>query len=137
MPIKDRLSDELESIATAIVDSAFRVHFALGPGLLEAIYREALVHELRKHDLHVEQEVPVPIRYDGVQLRTPLRLDILVNSKVIIEAKAVLTSNPVFKAQLLSYLRLSSLRLGFLINFNVQYVKDGIERVINFPNQSS
>ena len=121
---------ETEAVATEIVDSALTVHRALGPGLLESVYETCLVYELTKRGLSVERQVPVPIDYDGKRLEGGLRLDLLVESRVIVEVKAVEKPNPVFEAQLLTYLRLSRKRLGFLINFTVPLIKDGIKRMV-------
>ncbi len=115
--------------AQQIVDAAFRVHRALGPGLLENIYEVCLVHELRKRDLHVVQQVSLPIVYDNVELETGLRLDVLVNESVIVELKAVERILPVHHAQVLTYLKLTGHRLGLLINFNVPLIKEGISRI--------
>ncbi len=120
---------EEELIATAVVDSAYTVHRALGPGLLESIYETCFCHELSKRGLFVRRQVTVPIVYDGILLNDALRLDVLVNDTVICELKAVDTVNPVYHAQLLSQLRLSGKRLGFLINFNVALIKHGIQRI--------
>jgi GxxExxY protein len=124
-----KLSDEEEEIGKQIVNAAFKIHKALGPGLLEKVYETCLAHELRKLDLIVERQVNIPINYDGVIFDEGLRLDILVNKKVIIEIKAVDQVNPVWQAQLISHLRLSKLRLGYLINFNVPIIKSGIKRI--------
>ncbi len=127
----------VERIATQIVDACFRVHTRLGPGLLESAYLVCLFHELVKRGLRVEKEVSMPIQYDGVQLATGYRLDLLVEGQVIIELKAVETMNPIYKSQLLTYLKLANLNLGFLVNFNVDYIKDDIERVIRSSSRSS
>jgi GxxExxY protein len=124
-----KFDEETECIATIIVDSAFKVHTSLGPGLLESIYELCLVHELRKHGLSVKTQVGVPVVYDGIRLDGGLRLDILVNDLIVIEVKAVELMNPVFEAQILSYLRLTDRRLGFLISFTVPLIKDGIKRI--------
>ena len=122
---------ELDRIGKAIVDSAFRVHSALGPGLLESVYETCMFHELTRRGLKVRKRVELPIRYDDILLESGLRLDLLVEDKVIIELKAVDKIIPVYTAQILSYLRLARLRLGFRINFNVVLIKDGIKRFIN------
>ena len=131
MPYGESTSPEIERIATIIVDAAFKVHSTLGAGLLESVYSICLAHELTKRGLIVAREVVLPIVYDGVQLDAGLRIDLLVESCVIVETKAVEKMNPVFEAQLLTYLRLTRNQLGFLINFNVVKIKDGIKRVIN------
>ena len=120
---------ETDETAKAIVDCAFKVHSTLGPGLLESIYQTCLVYELEKRDLSVDRQVNVPVMYDGRRFNTGLRLDLLVNDCVVVELKAVETLLPVFNAQLLTYLKLSSKRLGLLINFNVPVIKDGIKRL--------
>jgi GxxExxY protein len=126
----EKLPAELERVATQIVDAAFKVHTELGPGLLESVYEKCLAHELTKRGLNVERQVRVPIVYDGVVLDEPLRLDLLVEESVIVEVKAVEKMHPVFRCQMLTYLKLSHKRLGFMINFNVPLIKNGIDRVI-------
>ena len=119
-------------IAKVIVACAIEVHRTLGgPGLLESVYEEALVFELKQAGLTVERQVPVPINYKGHILATPLRLDLRVGGLVLVDNKAVTEWNPVFPAQLLTYLRLTGLKLGLVINFGERYVKDGIHRVAN------
>jgi GxxExxY protein len=122
---------ELNEISGQVVDAAMRVHSALGPGLLESAYEACLVHELRKHGLHVEQQCVLPVTYDGVRIDVGYRLDVLVESQVIVELKAVENIAPIHEAQLLSYLKLSGKKLGLLINFNVLHLKDGIKRMVN------
>ena len=124
------LSDREEEIASAIVEAAYVVHKDLGPGLLERIYEVCLCHELSKRGFHLEQQVDLPISYDGIVFDEGLRLDVLVDNLVICELKAVDEMNPVWQAQLLSHLKLTGKRLGFLINFNVPLIKDGIKRLI-------
>ncbi len=124
------VSPELDRIAKAIVDAAFAVHKALGPGLLENIYEVCLCHELSKRKLKFQRQVTIPIVYDGIRFDEALRLDILVEEQIICELKAVDTLLPVHQAQLLSQMKLAHKRLGFLINFNVPRIKDGIERLI-------
>ena len=126
----NKLSPKEEEIAAKIVDSAYRVHKALGPGLLEKIYEACLCHELSKRRLTCERQVDLPVKYDGIVFNEGLRLDVLVEDLVICELKAVDIVNPVWEAQLLSHLKLSGKRLGFLINFNVAVIKDGIKRMI-------
>jgi GxxExxY protein len=121
---------EIERVATAIVDAAFKVHSKFGPGLLESAYRICLVHELRLRGFHVATERTVPVIYEGVRLDCGYRIDLLVNDLVIIELKAVSEMHPVFEAQLMTYLKLTGKRLGFLINFNTKLIKDGIKRVV-------
>jgi GxxExxY protein len=122
---------EIEEIGKQIVDAAIKVHRALGPGLLESAYQTCLAHELRKRGLSVECELPQPIEYDGIQIDTGYRLDMLVEKQVIIENKAIETFLPIHEAQLLTYLRLRDCRLGYLINWHVPLIKDGIKRMVN------
>jgi GxxExxY protein len=119
-------------ISKHIVDCAIEVHRTLGgPGLLESVYEEALAWELQQRGLHVERQLTVPIAYKGHQLATPLRLDMLVEKRVIIENKATTDYNSIFEAQALTYLRLLDLKLAMVINFGEKYVKNGIHRVVN------
>ena len=124
------LPQKTERIAKEVVDAAYKVHTTIGPGLIESVYEVCLGYEFKKRRIPVRSQVPVPIVYDGVRLESALRLDLLVAESVIIELKSVEQMNPVFEAQLLSYLKLSGHRLGFLINFNVPLLKDGIKRII-------
>ena len=110
-----------------------RVHSKLGPGLLESIYRRALEHELRKRGLKVISEKPIPVHYDGVNLGTGLRLDLLVEDSVIVETKSVRRLQEIDESQLLSHLQLCGCRTGLLINFNVPLLVQGVQRVLN-PN---
>jgi len=112
------------------------VHRKLGPGLLESVYSICLAHELRKRGLKVDREVMLPIIYDDIRLESALRLDLLVESRIVIEAKAVEKLIPVFDAQLLTYLKLTGYPLGFLVNFNVPLIKDGLKRIINSPKNN-
>jgi GxxExxY protein len=121
---------EVERLAAETVDSAFKVHSALGPGLIESVYRVCLAHELRRRGLKIETELVIPIVYEGLQLDADLRIDLLIEGKLIVELKAVVRMEPVFEAQLLTYLKLTNRRLGLLINFNVPLIKNGIKRVI-------
>jgi GxxExxY protein len=121
---------EVERVGKAVLDAAFKVHTVLGPGLLESVYETALTHVIRKGGLFVETQVVLPIIFEGVQLESGFRLDMRVEKCVIAEIKSVETMNPVFEAQLLTYLRLSGIRLGYLINFNVTHLKDGIKRMV-------
>ena len=123
------LPDAIEQTAACIVDSALTVHRTLGPGLLESVYETCLAHEIGKRGLKVERQVHLPLYYDGVKLEQDLRLDFLIEDAVIIETKAVEVLLPVHQAQLLTYLRLAKKPLGFLINFNVPLIKQGIRRM--------
>lgn len=124
------LGEELEAKAREVVDTGFHVHRELGPGLLERVYESALVYELTSRGLAVQRQVQVPLNYKGNPLEDSLRLDLLVDGTIILEVKAVDAILAVHKAQLMSYLRLSRLRLGFLLNFNVPVFKEGIRRVV-------
>ena len=119
----------VEDIARQIVDAAFKVHQTLGPGLLESVYKTCLCHELSKRGLACSRQLPVSIAYDDILIEAGLRIDILVADSVILELKAVEEMNPLFEAQLLTYLKLSNKRLGFLINFNSVLLKQGIKRM--------
>ncbi len=123
------IPEETDGVARGIVDAAFAVHLALGPGLLENIYEICLVHELRKRHVQVADQVALPVVYDGIELDAGLRLDLLVSDCAIVELKAVERVLPVHHAQMLTYLKLTGLRLGLLINFNVPLIKDGISRI--------
>ena len=124
-------SERLEEIGKIIVHSAYKVHKELGPGLLEKIYEACLAYELKKAGLNVKRQVELPVIYDGIDLKENLRLDLLVEDLVIIEIKSVEKVNPVWSAQIISHLKLTNNKLGFLINFNVTLIKDGIKRFIN------
>jgi GxxExxY protein len=119
-----------ESLAKTIVDCAFNVHNNLGPGLLEAIYEHCFCHELQKRNIPFSSQVSRPLIYDGKKLPWGVRLDVLVGGRIVCELKSVESINPVFVAQLLTQLKLTDLHLGFLINFNVALIKEGIRRVI-------
>ncbi len=118
-------------IARIIVDSAFKVHTTLGPGLLESVYQAALAYELAKRGLRISVEQGIPAEYEDVRLELGFRADIIVENKVIIECKSIEALAPIHGKILLTYLRLTDLRLGLLINFNVPLIKDGIRRVVN------
>lgn len=124
------LSKREEEIAKLIVDSAYTVHKNLGPGLLERVYEVCFCHELKKRGLKCERQNYLPIEYDGIKFDEGFRLDVLVENSVICELKAIENVNPVWISQLLSHLKLTNRRLGFLINFNVPLIKDGIKRLI-------
>jgi GxxExxY protein len=122
---------EHDRVARQIVDSAFAVHTALGPGLLESFYEQCLATELRIRNLSVERQVAVPIVYRNTRIEAGLRIDMVVEGLVIVEAKAVETILPIHAAQLLTYLKLSDHQLGLLINFNVTLIKNGIRRIVH------
>lgn len=133
MEIKKKLlplSEREEEIGKVIVNAAYKVHSALGPGLLEKIYEICFVHELKKAGLSVIRQIDLPIHYDGIIFDEGLRIDVFVESMVICEIKAVEHVNPLWNAQVLSHLKLTDKRLGYLINFNVEKIKDGIKRII-------
>jgi len=117
-------------LAKEVVDAAFKVHSTLGPGLLESVYEVCLAHELSRRGLKIQTQVAFPIVYEDVRLDAGLRIDLVVENRLIVEIKAVETMPPVFEAQLLTYLKLTKMRLGLLINFNVSKIKDGIKRII-------
>ncbi|HAV22998.1 MAG TPA: GxxExxY protein [Bacteroidetes bacterium] len=124
-------SSNVERVAAIIVDAAVKVHIALGPGLLESVYQKCYVHELRKRGLSVETEVALPIHYDGESVESGLRIDMLVEGSIVVENKSVEKLHPLHEAQLLTYLRLSGRRIGFLLNWNSVLIKDGIKRMVN------
>jgi len=118
-------------IATIVVDAAYKVHVALGPGLLESIYEVVLCHELKKRGLKAERQVPVPIEYDGIRFDEGFRADVVVDGKLLLELKSVEKLLPVHHKQTLTYVRLMNKRLGLLINFGEARIKDGISRIVN------
>ena len=118
-------------IGHVIINAALKVHSALGPGLLESAYEVCLVHELAKDAFAVRRQVLLPIRYEELTIDNGYRIDILVNDRVVVELKAVETILPVHRGQLLSYLRLGGFKLGYLLNFNVAHMRDGITRMVN------
>jgi len=122
---------EIEKIGKKIVDAAFEVHSELGPGLLESVYEICLVEELRERGLSVERQVKLPVVYKDKILQKEFIIDILVEKEIVIELKAVEILLPVHEVQTLTYMKLADMRLGFLINFNVPLIKQGIKRKIN------
>lgn len=124
------LSERQEEIAKIIVHSAYLVHKELGPGLLEKVYEICLAHEISKAGLEVKRQIDIPIVYDGIVFNEGLRMDLYVENSVIVEVKAVDIINPVWPAQIISHLKLTHNNLGFLINFNVPLIKNGIKRFI-------
>jgi len=122
--------DENE-LAKIIVDTCFKIHKGVGPGLLESVYEEILYYELIKQNLKCKREVEVPVIYENIKMDIGFRADIIVEDKVIIELKSVENIMPVHKKQLLTYLKLTGIKLGLLINFNVDLIKDGITRIVN------
>lgn len=126
----DPIPEHLQQIGTAVVAAAFEVHKKLGPGLLERVYEVCLCHELNKRGIATIRQLDIPIQYDGIKFDEGLRLDILAGNEVIVEIKAVDQVNPVWQAQVLSHLKLTGKRLGYLINFNVAVLKEGIKRIV-------
>ncbi|HRJ28545.1 MAG TPA: GxxExxY protein [Cyclobacteriaceae bacterium] len=124
------IPQELERIGKLIVDSAFTVHKELGPGLLEQVYEVCFCHELNKRNLSFLRQVDIPVYYDGITFPEALRLDVLVENNIICELKAVELVNPVWEAQILSHLKITNKRLGYLINFNVANIGSGIKRFV-------
>ncbi len=118
-------------ISKIVLDCAFKVHLALGPGLLESAYEECLYYEIIQSGLFVEKQKPLPLIYKEIKLEVGYRVDLLIENKFIVEIKSVEFLNEIHLAQLLTYLKLSDCKLGYLINFNVKYLKDGVKRVIN------
>lgn len=123
--------NELNERSGAVVDSAMKVHSALGPGLLESAYQACLTHELQMRGLHVMTQLALPVTYRGIRLGVGYRIDLLVDGAVVVEVKAIAKVLPVHHAQLWSYLRLSGHRLGLLINFHEIHLKHGIKRMVN------
>jgi len=121
----------VEQVGKQVLDAAFHVHSVLGPGLLESVYEAALAIELRKRGLHVDTQKAIPVFYEGQQLDVGFRADLVVENLVLVELKSVEAVTPLFKKITNNYIRLFPLQLGFLINFNVPLLKDGITRVVN------
>ncbi len=119
-----------EAVSGAVIHAAMKVHSVLGPGLLESAYEACLVHELRNQGLNVETQVPQPVVYEDVRIDAGYRIDLIVAGVVIVEIKSVSEIAPIHKAQLLSYLRLSGLRVGLLLNFNSVHMRDGVTRMV-------
>jgi GxxExxY protein len=130
------MDEETERAAAEVVGAAYRVHKALGPGLLESVYERCLCHELSKRSVAFNSQLSMPVRYDGIVIESGLRVDLLVANRVVVELKAAERDNPLFASQLLTYLRLSGLRLGLLVNFNVVSIRHGIRR-LSLPQPSS
>lgn len=125
----DPIPDQVEQIAAQVVDAALKVHRALGPGLVEQAYEACLCYELSKRNLKFERQKSWPVVYENVRLDAGLRTDVIVEDVLIVELKSVEELTPLFEAQLLTYLKLTHVRLGLLINFNVPLLKDGIKRL--------
>ncbi len=125
----EKIDPELDKVANQVVDAAFKVRKALGPGLLENAYELCLVHELSQRGLKVERQVAIPLMYEGMEIPVGFRADAIVEDNIILEIKAVESFLPVHEPQILTYLKLANKRLGFLINFNVLIFKKGIKRI--------
>lgn len=129
---------EIELIGKQVVNAALTVHRELGPGLLESSYEQCLAFELTRRGLKVERQKELPLVYQGLRINAGYRIDLLVEGQVIVELKAVERIEPVHRAQLLAYLRLAGLHLGYLVNFNVRLIRDGMHRlVLNLPEPPS
>lgn len=121
---------EIDPVATKLVDCAFQVHKNLGPGLLESYYEQAMAIEMELQNLRFTRQPVVPVTYKGKMLDGQFRLDFLIEDKIVLELKSVEVMNPVFQSQILTYMKLSQAKLGFLINFNVPLIKNGIQRFV-------
>lgn len=124
------ISPEIEKVASKVVNSAYSVHIKLGPGLLEKVYEACFCYELIKRNVDFKRQVHIPIVYDNLEFKEGLRLDVLVEDCIICELKALENINPLWEAQIISHLKLTNNRLGFLINFNVEKIKYGIRRFV-------
>jgi len=122
---------EYPEISEKAIAAALKVHSAIGPGVLESVYKTCMQHELQKAGLRVLSEVPLPVLYDGIRLDSGYRIDLLVEDLLIVELKCVGSLLPIHKAQLLTYLRLANKPIGLLLNFNVVHMRDGIKRILN------
>jgi GxxExxY protein len=127
----NRTKEEIERVSEQVVDAMLKVHRALGPGLLESTYQACLAYELRCRGIEVRCEVALPVRYGGIEIEAGYRIDMLVAECIVIENKSVQETPRIYEAQLLTYLKLSGHRLGFLVNWNVALIKDGIKRMVN------
>jgi GxxExxY protein len=127
---KPPITEHLNRLSGRVVHASYKVHETLGPGLLESVYEVCLIHELTRMGIQTQRQVPLPVIYDNTKLEAGFRIDVLAERQLVIELKAVEGLTPVHQAQVLTYLKLTGLRLGLLINFNVAILKDGIRRVI-------
>jgi GxxExxY protein len=118
-------------IAKIVVDLCVKIHKTLGPGLLESVYEAALVYELKKLGIHVENQLGIPVTYDKINMDVGFRADLVIDNKLIVELKSIENLMPVHKKQLLTYLKLTKMKLGLLVNFNVDLMKEGIVRIAN------
>lgn len=121
----------LQETTGAIIDASIKIHKTLGPGLFESVYEEVLAYELKKQGFLVERQVAIPVRYEGLTMEVGFKADLIVDKEVIVEIKSVEALKPVFKKQVLTYLRLTGYKIGLLINFNEELVKNGVTRLIN------
>ncbi|HEY3798421.1 MAG TPA: GxxExxY protein [Caulobacteraceae bacterium] len=126
----ESLAQETERLASVVVDAGLTVHRELGPGLLESVYEQCLAYELAERGIRFQRQVPLPVAYKGVVLDAGYRLDIVVEDAIILEIKSVEAFSRLFEAQVLTYLRLSQVRLAFLMNFNVPLFKEGLRRYV-------
>ena len=124
------ISPDVERVGKAVLNAAFKVDTALGPGLLESVYETCTAYELTQSGLRAATQVALPVTYQGIKMDAGLRPDMVVEDSVIVEFKSVDAMHPIFEAQLITYLKLTGVRLGFLINFNVVHLKDGIKRIV-------
>ncbi len=129
--VHSSIPDRTEAIAKAVLDAAFQVHTALGPGLLESVYEACMVHELELRNIKVMSQVSLPVLYKGIKVDSGFRLDMIVEDCVVVEIKSAEIINPIHYSQLLTYLKLTKIRLGILINFNVIHLRNGIKRIVN------
>jgi GxxExxY protein len=118
-------------VAKQIVDVAFKTHTAFGPGLLESVYETIMAYELQKRGLQVRRQQPIPVVHEGIRMDLGFRADLIVENKVVVEVKSIEAIAPVHKKQILTYLRITNKKLGLLITFNVELIKNGISRVVN------
>lgn len=130
-PAPARERSEIDQIGRSVVDAVFAVHVALGPGLLENAYEQCLCHELALRGLRFSRQLDLPVTYKGIKLDCGYRVDLLVEDCIIVELKCVESTLPIHRAQLLTYLKLSGCKLGYLVNFNVPLIKNGIKRLVN------
>ncbi|MBP7721554.1 MAG: GxxExxY protein [Alphaproteobacteria bacterium] len=124
------IDPEVETLAKQVVDAAFQVHSIMGPGLLEKVYEECFMHELKDRNIPFETQRSVSLKYKNHDLKTDFKMDLVVNGKIIVELKSVEKLMDVHTAQVMSYMRMMNIRLGFLVNFNVPLIKDGIKRIV-------
>jgi GxxExxY protein len=124
------IADNVERLASVIVDAGLKVHKALGPGLLESVYEQCVAHELTLRGVPPRRQVTLPIIYEGHEIEAALRVDLMVGDAIVVEVKSIESVLPIHRSQLLTYLKLSGCRLGFLMNFNVPLFKSGVERLI-------